>query len=114
MFHCPGSVTSLKSPDHSPGSAMPRSAACPGPGLSTPSPGLSTPSPGLSTPSAGLSTPSAGLTLEQFTEIVLAQERLEEDRGDRGQQAVITHRQVSRAARYSVDIDIDIDIDRYV
>ena len=107
MFHCPGSVTSLKSPDHSPGSAMPRSAACPGPGLITPSPGLIT-------PSAGLSTPSAGLTLEQFTEIVLAQERLEEDRGDRGQQAVITHRQVSRAARYSVDIDIDIDIDRYV
>ena len=97
MFHCPGSVTSLKSPDHSPGSAMPRSAACPGPGLTTPSPGLST-------PSAGLSTPSAGLTLEQFTEIVLAQERLEEDRGDRGQQAVITHRQVSRAARYSVDM----------
>ena len=97
MFHCPGSVTSLKSPDHSPGSAMPRSAACPGPGLSTPSPGLST-------PSAGLSTPSLGLTLEQFTEIVLAQERLEEDRGDRGQQAVITHRQVSRAARYSVDM----------
>ena len=95
MFHCPGSVTSLKSPDHSPVSAMPRSAACPGPGLTTPSPGLST-------PSAGLSTPSAGLTLEQFTEIVLAQERLEEDRGDRGQQAVITHRQVSRAARYSV------------
>ena len=93
MFHCPGSVTSLKSPEHSPGSAMPRSAACPGPGLTTPSPGL---------------------TLEQFTEIVLAQERLEEDRGDRGQQAVITHRQVSRAARYSVDIDIDIDIDRYV
>ena len=90
MFHCPGSVTSLKSPDHSPGSAMPRSAACPGPGLSTPSPGLAT--------------PSAGLTLEQFTEIVLAQERLEEDRGDRGQQAVITHRQVSRAARYSVDM----------
>ena len=97
MFHCPGSVTSLKSPDHSPGSAIPRSAACPGPGPSTPSPGLST-------PSAGLSTPSAGLTLEQFTEIVLAQERLEEDRGDRGQQAVITHRQVSRAARYSVDM----------
>ena len=83
-------MTSLKSPDHSPGSAMPRSAACPGPGLTTPSPGLST--------------PSAGLTLEQFTEIVLAQERLEEDRGDRGQQAVITHRQVSRPARYSVDM----------
>ena len=87
-------MTSLKSPDHSPGSAMPRSAACPN----------TTPSPGLATPSAGLTTPSAGLTLEQFTEIVLAQERLEEDRGDRGQQAVITHRQVSRAARYSVDM----------
>ena len=67
---------------------MPRSAACPGPGLTTPSPGL---------------------TLEQFTEIVLAQERLEEDRaeagtGDRRQAAVITHRQVSRAARYSIDM----------
>ena len=74
---------------------MPRSAACPGPGLTTPSPGLTTPSPGL--------------TLEQFTEIVLAQERLEEDRGeagagDRRQAAVITHRQVSRAIRYSIDM----------
>ena len=74
---------------------MPRSAACPGPGLTTPSPGL---------------------TLEQFTEIVLAQERLEEDRaeagaGDRRQAAVITHRQVSRAARYSIDMCVQICVD---